>query len=84
LKEGKKLLFLLIILLLEEKLKLLYKYLDKNLVKGFIKEFILFIRISIFFISKKKNKKDRLVINYWKFNIIIIKDRYLLLLISKL
>jgi hypothetical protein len=84
LEKEKKLLFLLIILLLKKKLKLFYKYLDKNLVKEFIRESILFIEILIFFILKKENKKDKLVINYQKFNIIIIKDRYLLLLVSKL
>jgi hypothetical protein len=84
LEEGKKLLFLLIILLLEEKLKLLREYLNKNLVKGFIKESVLFIKVSIFFIPKKRNEKDKLVIDYRKLNIIIIKNRYLLLLASKL
>jgi hypothetical protein len=84
LKKRKKLLFLLIILLSEEKLKLLYKYLDENLTKGFIRESVLFIEIFIFFILKKENEKDRLVINYRKLNTIIIKNRYLLLLTSKL
>jgi hypothetical protein len=84
LEEGKELLFLLIILLSKEKLKLLYKYLDENLVKRFIRESISPIGVFIFFISKKGDKKGRLVINYYKLNTIIIKDRYPLLLASKL
>jgi hypothetical protein len=74
LEEGKKLLFLLIILLLEEKLKLLCEYLNENLAKGFIRESTLSIRTSIFFILKKGDKKDRLVIDYRKLNTITIKD----------
>jgi hypothetical protein len=77
-------LFLPIILLLEEKFKLLREYLDENLAKRFIKESSLPIKTSIFFILKKEDKKGRLVIDYYKLNIIIIKDRYLLLLASKL
>jgi hypothetical protein len=84
LEEGKKLPFLLIILLSEEKLKLLYKYLDENLAKGFIRESALPIGVPIFFVPKKGDKKGRLVIDYHKLNIITIKDRYLLLLASKL
>jgi hypothetical protein len=84
LEEEKELLFLLIILLSEEKLKLFHEYFDENLAKGFIRESILSIEALIFFILKKEDKKNRLVINYYKLNTIIIKDRYLLLLASKL
>jgi hypothetical protein len=84
LKEGKELSFLLILLLSKEKLGLLCEYLDKNLVKGFIRESTSFIEASIFFISKKEDKKSRLIIDYRKLNIITIKDRYSLLLASKL
>jgi hypothetical protein len=84
LEEGKKLLFLLIIPLSEEKLKLLREYLDENLAKGFIRESALSIAVSIFFVSKKGDKKGRSVIDYCKLNAITIKDRYSLLLASKL
>jgi hypothetical protein len=84
LEEGKKPLFLPIILLSEEKLKLLREYLDENLAKGFIRESALPIGVSIFFIPKKENEKSKLVIDYHKLNTITIKDRYLLLLASEL
>jgi hypothetical protein len=73
-----------IILLLEEKLKLLREYLNKNITKGFIKKSFLVIGILIFFISKKEDKKNKLIINYYGLNKIIIKDIYLLFLASKL
>jgi hypothetical protein len=63
---------------------LLREYLDENLAKGFIRESALPIIVSIFFIPKKEDKKGRLVINYYKLNTITIKDRYPLLLVSKL
>jgi hypothetical protein len=84
LEERKESLFLLIILLLEKKLKLLREYLDENVIKRFIRESSLLIKVFIFFISKKGDKKDKLVIDYYKLNIIIIKDRYSLLLANKL
>jgi hypothetical protein len=84
LKESIKLLYLKIILLSEEKLKLLYKYLDENITKGFIKESSSIVGTLIFFVPKKGNKKDRFVIDYYRLNKIIIKDTYLLPLVSKL
>jgi hypothetical protein len=84
LEEEKKQPFLPIILLSEEKLKLLREYLDENLAKGFIRESILPIVTSIFFIPKKGDKKDKPVINYYKLNTITIKNRYPLLLANKL
>jgi hypothetical protein len=84
LEEGKKSLFLPIISLSEEKLKLLREYLDENLAKGFIRESVLFIGAPIFFIPKKGDEKDRPVIDYRKLNTITIKDRYPLLLASEL
>jgi hypothetical protein len=84
LEEGKELLFLPIIPLSEEKLGLLREYLDENLAKRFIRESSSFTGAFIFFISKKGDKKDRPVIDYRKLNTIIIKDRYSLLLASKL
>jgi hypothetical protein len=84
LKENIELLYLKIILLLEEKLKLLREYLDKNITKRFIREASFIVRILIFFIPKKEDKKDRLIINYHGLNKITIKDTYLLSLASKL
>jgi hypothetical protein len=84
LEEGKELPFLLIIPLSEEKLKLLREYLDENLAKGFIRKSASPVVVPIFFVLKKGDKKDRLVINYYKLNAITIKNRYLLLLASKL
>jgi hypothetical protein len=73
-----------IILLSEEKFKLLYKYLDKNIAKGFIKESSLVVKVLIFFIPKKEDKKDRSIIDYYRLNKIIIKNTYLLSLASEL
>ena len=64
-------------------LEILRNYLDKNLKKDFIRETKIIIRFLILFIPKK-DKKFRLYINYRKLNIIIIKDKYLLLNIRKL
>jgi len=41
------------------------------------------VRSLVLFILKK-NRKKRLYINYWKLNIITIKDYYILLLVNKL
>jgi hypothetical protein len=84
LEEGKELLFLLIILLSEEKFKLLREYLDENLAKGFIRESASPAIVSIFFVPKKGDKKGRPVIDYRKLNAITIKDRYPLPLASEL
>jgi hypothetical protein len=84
LEEGKELLFLPIILLSEEKLKLLREYLDENLAKGFIRESASPVGAPIFFIPKKGDEKGRPVIDYCKLNTITIKDRYPLPLASKL
>jgi hypothetical protein len=72
------------ILLSEEKLKLLREYLGENITKGFIKESFSIVGILIFFIPKKEDKKDRSIIDYYRLNKIIIKDTYLLPLASEL
>ena len=64
-------------------LKILKEYINKNLIKGFIRLLTLLIRSPILFILKKDSKK-RLYINYRKLNVIIVKDHYTLLLINKL
>jgi hypothetical protein len=73
-----------IILLSEEKLKLLREYLDENITKEFIRESSSVTGVPIFFIPKKEDKKDRPIMNYYKLNKIIIKDTYPLLLASEL
>jgi hypothetical protein len=84
LKEDIKLLYLKIILLSEEKFKLLCEYLDENITKGFIRESSSIVGILIFFILKKGNEKNRPIIDYCGLNKIIIKDTYPLSLASKL
>ena len=51
--------------------------------KGFIKLFTLLVKYPLLFIQKK-NGKLRLYINYRQLNAIIIKNRYLLPVISEL
>ena len=58
-------------------------YLDKNLKKDFIQESQLFIEYSILFLLKKE-KTLWLCINYQRLNNIIVKNNYLLSLISEL
>jgi hypothetical protein len=72
------------ILLLKEKFKLLHEYLDKNIIKRFIRKSFLVIEILIFFILKKGDKKNKPIIDYYRLNKIIIKDTYLLLLANEL
>jgi len=63
--------------------QMLRKYLDNFLKKQQIKSFKNLIEASILFIPKKDNSLH-LYINYRRFNSIIIKNRYLLLFISKI
>jgi hypothetical protein len=84
LEEGKKLSFYLLILFLEVKLEKLQKYINKILAKGFIRELSLLASTLIFFLPKPEDIKERLIIDYRKLNIITIKNRYSLLLVSKL
>ena len=63
-------------------LKVLRTYLDDNLTKGFIRESSLLVGASILFV-KKKNSSLRLYVNYRGLNQLMIKNRYLLPLVSK-
>ena len=63
-------------------LETLRSYLDKNLKKDFIQEVKIIVEFFILFILKK-NKKLRLCVDYKKLNIIMIKNKYLLLNIGK-
>ena len=71
--EGTELLFKLIFLLLETKLKVLKEYIDNNIKKGIIRESILLVGVLIFFIGKK-NRGVRPIIDYRGLNNIIVKD----------
>ena len=58
-------------------------YIKESLKKGFIRFFTLLIGYPLLFI-RKKNGKLRLYIDYRQLNTIIIKNRYLLPVISEL
>ena len=62
---------------------MLKKYLKNNLIKKFIRVSSSSTVSSILFI-KKFDEKLRFCVNYRKFNVIIIKNRYLLSLIRKI
>jgi hypothetical protein len=64
----------------ENKLLVLYKFLEKNLSKGFIQA-NLFLVASLVLFAKKPSRGFRFYVNYRALNIIIIKNRYLLPLI---
>jgi hypothetical protein len=68
--------------MLAKELKVVKKYLVKNLDKGFIKPSqVLFIALVLFI--KKLDGLLRFYIDYRKLNLLIKKDRYLLPLIDK-
>ena len=64
---------MLIYRLLEKKLSVLYKYINKNLKKGFIRLLESLAGFPILFILKK-NRKLRLDITFRKLNNIIVKN----------
>ena len=63
-------------------LVILWDYIDTNLLNNFIKSFKLSVRALILFIKKKDNTL-RLCVNYRGLNLVIIKNHYLLSLISE-
>jgi len=69
--------------MLENKLAILKEYINKNLKKGFIKKLTLKAKALILFVLKK-DKGLQLVVNYYKLNNVIIKDKYSILLLAKL
>ena len=81
--EDKTLEKIVIYLLSSEKLKTLWMYLDENLKKGFIRKSQSSAEYSILFVSKK-NEKLWLCVDYRRLNNIIVKNSYLLSLISEL
>jgi hypothetical protein len=74
---------LLIYLLSEKEFETLRKYIDKNLIKEYIKFSKSSTRFTIFFVLKK-NGKLRIYVDYKKLNDIIIKNRYTLSLIYEI
>ena len=81
--KDKELPFLLLFKISEIELRTLKKYIDINLVKGFIRELSLKAKALVLFILKK-NGKLRLYVDYRKLNTITKKDRYVLLLVDEL
>jgi hypothetical protein len=66
----------------EDKLLVLYKFLDKNLVKGFIRTSVL-PAVSLVLFAKKPGGGFCFCIDYYALNAIIIKNRYPLPLIQE-
>jgi hypothetical protein len=83
LREGKTPTALLIYSLSERELKTLRKYINKNLVKRYIRPLKSLIRFAVLFVSKKDGKL-RIYIDYKKLNDITIKNRYILPLIYEI
>ena len=69
--------------MLKNKLAILKEYINKNFKRGFIKELTLKAKALVLFVLKK-DKRLQLVINYYKLNNVIIKDKYSTLLLAKL
>ena len=69
--------------MLQNKPAVLKEYINKNLKKGFIKELTLRARALVLFVLKK-DKGLQLVVDYYKLNNIIVKDKYSILLLAKL
>jgi len=83
LQPGKEPLYKPIYPLSLQELTALKEFLEKNLVKGFIRKFKSFIRTLILFVFKKDDGL-RLCINYQGLNVITIKNHYPLPLITKI
>ena len=64
-------------------LKILHKYINKNLKTEFIKYFLSAAALLMMFISKK-NRTLRSIIDYKKLNKITVKNQYLLSLITEM
>jgi hypothetical protein len=81
--KGKTPTALSIYLLSKRELEILKKYINENLVKGYIKPSKSLARFTIFFVSKK-DRKLRIYVDYRKLNDITIKNRYTLPLIYEI
>jgi hypothetical protein len=62
---------------------MLREYIEKNLIKGYIRSSKSLVRYLVLFVLKKDGKL-RICVNYRKLNDIIIKNRYTLPLIHKM
>lgn len=80
---GKKLLYSLVYNLSKDELRILRDYLDKILVLGFIRRLILEV-VALLMFMYKKGKDPRLYGDYRGLNIIIVLNRYPILLISEI
>jgi hypothetical protein len=69
--------------MLEDKLLVFRKFLDKNLAKGFIYTSVL-PAVSLVLFAKKPGKNLRFCIDYYALNTITIKNRYPLPLIQEI
>ena len=65
----------------DEKFKILKEYIDKNLIKKYIRYSKSRITQSILFVFKN-NEKHKLCVDYKKLNAITQKDKYFLLLLN--
>ena len=81
--KSKELLFMLLYNLSQNKLTKLRRYFNDILIKKWIKHSILSTKVLILFVFKK-DEKFRLCVNYKNLNAIIIKNRHLLSLITKI
>jgi hypothetical protein len=82
-KEGISLTAIPIYSLSERELEALREYIEKNLVKGYIRSLKLPARYPMLFVPKKDGKL-RMCVDYRKLNDIIIKNRYTLPLIHEM
>ena len=76
----KKSIFDLLYFIFQNKFRILKKYFNNNLIKGFI-YFNSFFATFLILFAYKLNRKLHLYVNYQALNAIIIKNKYLLLLI---
>ena len=83
LKKDKQPFFELIYSLKPVKLEILKIYIEIHFVNSFIRLFKFLIKIFVFF-NQKLDKSFHFCMNYQDFNNLIIKNQYLLLLMSKL
>ena len=81
--ENQKSFFMFLYNLSQIELTKFRRYLDDILLKNWIKHFIFFAKIFIFFIFKK-NDNFRLCVDYQNLNAIIIKNRHSLFLIIEI
>ena len=82
LMKNKKSLFMFLYNLTQNELAKFWRYINDVLIKKWIKHFVSSAKILIFFIFKK-DEKFRLCVDYKNLNIVIIKNRHSLLLITK-